>query len=144
MAPVYCGCTPIHGHIFVDNDNQHYVYYARVGLTDDPSKGELATHFHGKIHAAALKEDLSDLAGEPVLCLMADKQCAESKTHRSHAVEGACVFTREGRYYMTYSAGPRRRLLEPSGWSYPLAGTTNSDNGEGVFRQESDSGILRL
>jgi GH43 family beta-xylosidase len=99
------GFSAIDGHIFVDSDNQPYIYYARVGVTGDPSRGELATHLYGKIYAAPLKEDLSGLAGEPVLCLTADKEWEESTTRRSRAVEGPFVFNREGCYHMTYSAG---------------------------------------
>jgi hypothetical protein len=42
-------------------------------VTGDPTKGESASHFYGKIYSAALNDDLSGLAGEPVLCLMADQ-----------------------------------------------------------------------
>ena len=104
-APLFDhGWSAIDGHIFVGGDNQLYMYFARVGMTGDPNKGESASHLYGKIYGAVLKDDLSGLAGEPVLCLMADQEWEEPESSHSRANEGPFVFSHGDRFYMTYSA----------------------------------------
>ncbi|HYW78152.1 MAG TPA: glycoside hydrolase family 43 protein, partial [Thermoguttaceae bacterium] len=126
------GWSAIDAHLFIDNGNKPYVYFAQVGVAGDPNAGESAGYMYGKIYGAALKEDMSGLAGEPVLCLKADQPWETLKDGRSRANEGAFVFRHVQRYYMTYSAN---HYAEPNyGIGYATAPsplgpwTKNNDN----------------
>jgi GH43 family beta-xylosidase len=96
------GWAAIDGHIFIDQDGRPYVYFMRAG--SPPAKGGPPGRLQGRILGAALKEDLSGLAGDPVLCLTPEQGWETPERGRSHANEGPTVFRHDGRYYMTYSA----------------------------------------
>ncbi len=69
----------VHGidpNVFIDKDGQAYLYYAR-----------------GKIYAAKLKENMLELASEPVVI---------GDLPEKGLVEGPFLFERKGKYYLTY------------------------------------------
>ena len=90
------GYSAIDADIFVDDDGQPYVYFSKNSLIDSLATGEL--------YGARLKEDLSGLADEPVFISGASQPWEKVNWERNRCNEGAFVFKKDGRYYMTYSA----------------------------------------
>lgn len=89
------GYSAIDADIFVDDDGTPYVYYSKNGMQDSLATGEL--------YVAKLKKDLSGLDGDPVFISGASQDWERVNWERNRCNEGAFVFKREGRYYMTYS-----------------------------------------
>ena len=48
-APLFnYGWSAIDSHIFIDDQDKPYLYFAQVGISGDPNKGESASHPYGK------------------------------------------------------------------------------------------------
>jgi len=109
-------CDPgypcIDGHVFVGRDGTAYLYFAKVGVTEEPER-----KLYGEIHAAKLKPDLSGPVGRPVLCTKAEQPWEMPAAGRSLCNEGAFVFRRGDRYYMTYSANHYAEPFYGIGWA---------------------------
>jgi len=100
-APLFDnGWSCIDGHIFVDSDGSPFLYFTKVGVTQEASKKYLL----GINYGVKLKSDLNGLDGHPVLCTQADQPWERPVNGRSRCTEGAFVFKRGDTYYMTYSA----------------------------------------
>ncbi|MCB1124427.1 MAG: glycoside hydrolase family 43 protein, partial [Verrucomicrobiae bacterium] len=99
-APLFdAGYSAIDGHVFVDDDGIPYVYFAKVGTVEEEGK----RYLFGAIYGARLKDDLSGLDSEPVLCVQADQPWELHRDGRSRCNEGAFVFKEGGIYFLTYS-----------------------------------------
>ena len=81
---------------FVDDDGTPYVYFSKNGMQDTLATGEL--------YGVKLKKDLSGLMGEPVFISGASQTWEKVNWDRNRCNEGAYVFKKNGKYYMTYSA----------------------------------------
>ena len=90
------GYSAIDAHIFVDEDGQPYLYYSKNGAEDGYS--------FGIIYGVALKTDLSELIGDPVLLLEAEQAWEKIHYDVNRCNEGPFVLKHEGRYHMMYSA----------------------------------------
>ncbi len=101
------GYSCIDGHIFVDDNGAPYLFYDKVGSVGEPWKGAEHGHLYGIIYAVKLKDDLSEIIGEPIKCTEADAKWELSVTpgHTpTRCNEGAFVLKHNDTYYMTYSA----------------------------------------
>jgi beta-xylosidase len=97
-APLFDnGWSCIDAHLFID-DGAPYLFFDKVGAVPEPDK-----HMYGVIYAAPLKADLSGLASEPVEVARAELPWEEPQSNLSRCNEGAFVFRRGDRYYMTFS-----------------------------------------
>jgi beta-xylosidase len=135
------GWPAIDGHIFIDRDGRPYLYFARVGPA--PAGEGPPGKLMGLVYGATLKDDLSGLAGEPVLCLRPEQPWETPEHGRSRANEGPFVFRRDGRYYMTYSAN---HYAEPDyGIGYATAaaplGPWTKSNKNPLVRKDLDRGV---
>ena len=110
------GDSCIDGHVFVDEDGTAYLYFAKVGVLE--GRGG---KFFGRVHAVRLKPDLSGPAAGPVLCTKAEQPWETPAAGRSLCNEGAFVFRRGGRYYMTYSANHYAEPFYGIGWATAAA-----------------------
>lgn len=105
-APLFdIGWSCIDGHIFMDDDGTPYLFFDKVGVVGEPWAKPSTGYMYGIIYAAKLKEDLSGLLGEALLCAQADQQWEDPNSMNSRCNEGAFVLRHAGTYYMTYSAG---------------------------------------
>ncbi len=103
-TPLFMGDEScIDGHLFFD-DGVPYIYFTRVGATGSPFASPPTGYMYGKTYGARLSRDLTQLQGEPVLCVQADQPWEQPESMFSRCNEGPFVFKRGGRYYMTYSA----------------------------------------
>ncbi len=93
----------IDGHLFLD-DGVPYIYFTRVGATGNPFASPPTGYMYGKTYGARLSADLTQLQGEPVLCVQAEQAWEQPESMFSRCNEGPFVFKRGGRYFMTYSA----------------------------------------
>ncbi len=90
---------------FIDQDGTPYLFFTRVGVVrKDPEHPEnkLIT---GATYGVRLRDDLSGLDGEPVLCVQAEQPWELVDKDRTLCNEGPFVFRHGDRYYMTYSSG---------------------------------------
>ena len=97
----------IDGHLFVDDDGTPYLFFSYVGAVGNAHDPDEDGYLFAKIYGARLKEDLSDLAETPKLCLEADQPwelTGTSRHPRTRTTEGAFVFRENDTYYMTYSS----------------------------------------
>jgi len=106
------GYSCIDGHVFVDEDGTAYLYFAKVGVLEGPER-----KLYGQIHAVKLKPDLSGPVAPPVLCTKAEQPWETPAAGRSLCNEGAFVFRRADRYYMTYSANHYAEPFYGIGWA---------------------------
>jgi GH43 family beta-xylosidase len=88
--------STIDSHLFVDDDNQVYLYFSRNGAQDGYSFGEM--------YGVAMSDDLSKPIGEPIKLMEADQRWERVRYAENRCNEGAFVIKHDGRYYMTYSA----------------------------------------
>ena len=93
----------IDGSLFFDKDGTPYVYFVRVGVVGNPFAEPSTGYMYGKIYVAPLSKDLTQLAGDPVLCVQADQSWEQARSMFSRCTEGPFVFKQGDRYYMTYS-----------------------------------------
>lgn len=127
----------IDGHLFLDDGDVPYIYFTRVGATGNPYASPPTGYMYGKTYGARLSPDLTQLQGEPVLCVQADQAWEQPESMFSRCNEGAFVFKRGGRYYMTYSAYHYARPEYGIGCataSSPLGPWTKSPNNPLVTR----------
>lgn len=106
------GYSCIDGHVFVDADGTAYLYFAKVGVQEEPGRKLL-----GQIHGVRLRPDLSGSAGRPVVCVKAEQAWETPAAGRSVCNEGAFVFRQAERYYMTYSANHYAEPFYGIGWA---------------------------
>jgi len=99
------GWSCIDADLFVDDDGTPYLYFDKVGVVGNPHAQPSTGYLYGVIYVARLKEDLSGLAGEPVLCIQADQPWEDPESMKVRCNEGAFVFKHGDTYYMTYSSG---------------------------------------
>ena len=90
------GYSAIDGHLFVDDDDQPYLYFSRNGVQDGYS--------YGMLYGVALSDDLATPIGQPQKLLEADQPWEKVRYGENRCNEGAFVIKHAGRYYMTYSA----------------------------------------
>lgn len=124
------GVACIDAHVMIDADGTPYLYFAQVGAREKPTLKLLA-----QIYGARLKEDLSGLASEPVLCVEATQPWETPEQGRSLCNEGATVFKHGDRYYLTYSAN---HYAEP----FYGIGYATSKSPLGPWTKPSDSRLL--
>ena len=128
------GYSCIDGHVFADRDGTAYLYFAKVGVVEQPKR-----KLYGQIHAVKLKRDLSGPLGRPVLCTKAEQPWETPPAGRSLCNEGAFVFRRGARYYMTYSANHYAEPFYGIGWATaanPLGPWRKSSRNPLVSRNE--------
>ena len=127
-------CDPgypcIDGHVFVDRDGAAYLYFAKVGVIRKPT-----FKLYGRIHGVKLAADLSGPVGKPVLAAQAEQPWETPPEGRSLCNEGAFVFRRGERYYMTYSAN---HYAEP----FYGIGYATADNPLGPWRKSSHNPLV--
>jgi beta-xylosidase len=92
----------IDGHVFVDEDGQVYLYYEMVGSVGEFWKRQ--GYLWGVIFGARLSPDLSQMIGEPVLCIYPSQAWEKPGSMHARSTEGMTVFKHDNVYYMTYSA----------------------------------------
>ncbi|MFO7670492.1 MAG: glycoside hydrolase family 43 protein [Bacteroidales bacterium] len=92
----------IDGHIFIDDNNDAYLFYEWVGVVGEPWNRE--GYFWGMIFGVPLKEDLSILENsEHRLCIYVDEEWEGTRSMYARSCEGMTVFKNRDTYYMTYS-----------------------------------------
>lgn len=121
------GYSAIDADIFVDDDDTPYLYFSKNGM-----QGILAT---GELYGVKLKEDLSGVDGEPLFISGASQPWEKVNWERNRCNEGAYVFKRNERYYMTYSAND-------TGYEYYGIGVSYADNPLGPWRKSEDNPLL--
>ncbi len=92
----------IDGHIFLDKNDEAYLFYEWVGVVGEPwnRKG----YFWGMIFGTRLSEDLSvPEYAEHQLCLYVDEQWEGATSMHARSCEGMTIFKNDSTYYMTYS-----------------------------------------
>ncbi len=124
------GWATIDADPFVDRDGTPYIYFTKVGTEPNPPGSSQDRHLYGVTYGARLKDDLSGLDGDPVLCVRADQPWEQVEKDHVLCNEGPYVFrisdpgrdrsagdpdedgpvpadAQGGRdaYYMTYSSG---------------------------------------
>lgn len=90
------GYSAIDGHIFVDDDQQPYLYFSRNGQQDG--------YDFGIIYGVALTRDLAQPVEAPVKLLEASQAWERVNWAKNRCNEGPTVFKQNSKYYMTYSA----------------------------------------
>lgn len=93
------GYSCIDAHIFVDED-QPYVYFDRVGYVGDWPDG----YMFGIIYAMELDRESLQPVSDTVRITEARQDWEHPHSDFSRCNEGAFVFKRDGKYYLTYSA----------------------------------------
>ncbi|MBD3243213.1 MAG: family 43 glycosylhydrolase [Chitinivibrionales bacterium] len=126
------GWACIDGHVFVDADGTPYLFFNRVDLVDEKTGRQ-----ESKIYGVRLVDDLSSIAGEPQLCLDSYQEWEDSAQTGNWCNEGAHVFRRGGRYFMTYSVG---HYAHP-GYSI---GYATAESPLGPWRKAEDNPLLRM
>ncbi len=92
----------IDGHIFIDDNNDAYLFYEWVGVVGEPWNRE--GYFWGMIFGVPLEEDLSILENsEHQLCIYVDEEWEGTRSMHARSCEGMTVFKNRDTYYMTYS-----------------------------------------
>ena len=124
------GYSCIDGDVMIDTDGTPYLYFARVGVIQQP-KFKLV----GKVYGARLKADLSDVTAPAVLCTEASQAWETPENGRSLCNEGPFVFPHEGRYYLTYSANHYAEPLYGIGYA-------TASNPLGPWKKPADSRLL--
>ena len=93
------GVSAIDAHVFVDDDDSVYLYYAKVGTTNEPKFKLL-----GDLYGVKLKSDLSGPETEPTLISKPTQPWELPDEGKSLCNEGAFVFREKDKYFITYSA----------------------------------------
>ena len=93
------GYACIDGHVFIDDDDQAYLYYSR-----DCSNNPIGDYKVSQIYAVKLSEDLLNVISDPVLITTPDKPYDMLSAYDRMWNEGPYVMKHEGEYYLTYSA----------------------------------------
>ena len=121
------GYSAIDADIFVDDDGTPYVYFSKNGMQDTLATGEL--------YGVKLKKDLSGLMGEPVFISGASQTWEKVNWDRNRCNEGAYVFKKNGKYYMTYSAND-------TGYEFYGVGVSYADSPLGPWVKSEDNPLL--
>jgi len=93
------GYAAIDAHVFESQAGQLYLYFARVGVGEEPERRLI-----GEIYGAPLRNDLTGVTSAPQLLLEADQEWERVPGGRSWCNEGPFVIENDGGYFMTYSA----------------------------------------
>ena len=93
------GYAAIDASLFIDDDGQAYLYYAR-DCSENIVEGRHESHLYG----IRLSEDLSQVQGEPVLLTRPDQPWELKSGPDWLWNEGPSLIKREGGYYLYYSA----------------------------------------
>lgn len=131
------GYSCIDAHIFVDDDEIPYLYYAKVGPLDEKWKKTYQSLLGGMIFGTQLSADMSHPVDEPTLCLSVSQEWEIPPDARSHCNEGAFVVKHNGTYYMTYSAN---HYADPN---YGI-GYARSTHPLGPWTKSADNPIARV
>ena len=121
------GYSAIDADIFVDDDGTPYVYFSKNGMQDTLATGEL--------YGVKLKKDLSGLMGEPVFISGASQTWEKVNWDRNRCNQGAYVFKKNGKYYMTYSAND-------TGYEFYGVGVSYADSPLGPWVKSEDNPLL--
>lgn len=89
----------------------------------------------GELYGVKLKKDLSGLMGEPVFISGASQTWEKVNWDRNRCNEGAYVFKKNGKYYMTYSAND-------TGYEFYGVGVSYADSPLGPWVKSEDNPLL--
>ncbi len=120
--------SAIDADIFVDDDGTPYVYFSKNGKQND-------TISTGELYVAKLKKDLSGLDGEAVFVSGASQPWEKVNFSKNRCNEGAFVFKRGDKYYMTYSAND-------TGYEFYGVGVSLADNPLGPWKKCEDNPLM--
>lgn len=126
-APLFeGGFGAIDGHVFVDKDQQPYLFFSKNGFEDGYS--------YGILYGMKLQDDLTADVRDTVKLLEASQDWERVNWTHNRCNEGATVFQYQDRYFMTYSAN---HTFEPHyGIGYAVA-----DHPLGVWKKADENPI---
>jgi len=93
------GYACIDAHIFVDDDDQKYLFYSR-----DCSGNKIGDYKVSQTFVAKLSDDFCHLISDPVLVTTPDKPYDSISAFDRMWNEGPFVLKHDGEYYLTYAA----------------------------------------
>jgi beta-xylosidase len=94
----------IDGHVFIDEDQTPYLFFAKVGVVGEPWENPSTGYLYGQIYGLQLSHDLAKAIGDPVLCSAPSQHWENPQSMHSRCNEGPFVLKEKDIYYMTYSA----------------------------------------
>lgn len=150
------GYPIIDADLLFDSTGRVFLYYSRC-CYKHPVESEFATWAKNKglfkeieeswVYGVELKPDFSGIIGEPVLLLYPPKELSDKQSEwESRSVtagevnrrwtEGSCIFKRNSKYYMMYSANY-------FGGEYYAVGYAVADNPLGPFKKALNNPVLQ-
>ncbi|HHT35787.1 MAG TPA: family 43 glycosylhydrolase [Firmicutes bacterium] len=93
------GYAAIDAHVFIDDDDQKYLYYSR-DCSENIVEGRHESHIYG----IKLDDDMLSVSGQPILLTKPEQEWELKSGPKWRWNEGAFVLKHKGMYYLMYSA----------------------------------------